>query len=560
MSLVLRTHETKTDRSTHAWQRTAHLVRRSLGAGSILTLMLTLLVTGGCSAGVIQDPDVPDPPVPDPTVPNPPLPGPQASDTSTLTVRYTMALQTIAGFGATTVPLVYAGVDYLGSLRGEAIQAVFGQVGINRGSLSIGTVETPADAADPFGQRANDNGDPLLANAAGFNFVGSATLRNSILIPAAAYGFNTLDLGQFLQLRGSLDWMVAVRTANYDRYLDEAAEHVLVVMQNWRAAYGSTPRLLHLFNEPTTGNKELASTSTQEMVDLVKRVGARLRAGGFAEVQFIVPNEETMARSLVVARAMLGDPVARQFVGAIGFHQYPYRSAYSSPRRILESSGAGTPDGAARLQMEQLRDLGAQYGVPLWMTEVAEGPGIADYSFAAIENVLARTIHIHDVFRYAGASAFFGMQAMWDSRSHAEHFAGRNIPFLIASSAMVLVDVTNRTIWITGMGYAVGHYARWVKPGTAVLQSISSNPQVLVTGFRDTERNRVVVVATNANATPQLLRVRIEGATLTGAMSGEASHGDVRWTAITGARLASDGMLEVVAPARSVVSLALPLQ
>ena len=114
-------------------------------------------------------------------------------------------------------------------------------------------------------------------------------------------------------------------------------------MQHWKDAYGVTPKLLDLFNEPTTGNRELQSSSVQEMVDLVARIGSRLRVAGFADVEFLVPNEETIVRSSQVAQAMLADRASRPYVGAIGYHPYPYGSAYSSPRRILEASGSGTP-------------------------------------------------------------------------------------------------------------------------------------------------------------------------------------------------------------------------
>ncbi len=520
-------------------------------------LLALLVVLAGCTAsdagaGPVAPPTPPDPSKPN--VPNPNVPQPLA-DTTIVTVAYGTPLQTISGFGGTTTPLVYGGVDYLGPLRGTAIQAAFGQVGISRGLLSIGVVETPATATDVFNQRGNDNADPFVANAAGFNFGGLATLRSAVLLPAAAHGYNTVELGPFLQLRGPLDWMIGVRSVDYDRYLDEAAEYVLTVLQQWRTAYGQTPALIHLFNEPTSGNVELASTSLQEVVDLVTRVGLRLRSAGFANVKFVVPNEETMARSLAVARAILSDPVARDFVGAIGFHQYPYGSAYASVGQILGAVTGGRSAGALQ-DMEALRALGAQHGVPLWMTEVTEGPGTMSYPFTAIENVMARAIHIHDVFRYAGASAYFGMNTMWDSRSHAEHFESRNIPFLTEQSGMVLIDLDAGSVKVTGMGYAVGHYARWVKPGATQVTASTDNAAVMASAFRDPSSGRLVVVTINTSSAPQLLRIRINGAAATGPVTGEASHGAARWAPISASRVASDGAIEVVAPARSVLTVA----
>jgi O-glycosyl hydrolase len=397
-------------------------------------------------------------------------------------------------------------------------------------------------------------------NPSGFNFTGSDILRDAILRPASAFGFDDLGLGEFVNLLGPLDWLKPIRASNYQRYLDEVAEHILAVMVHWRDAYGLTPRLLHLFSEPTSGTNELAGGSTTEIVDIVRRVGDRLRSAGFATVKFVVPNEETIVRSREVAQAILADAGARPYVGVIGYHPYPYGSAYASPRRILATSGNGTPDPEARQQLEQLRALGRQYNVPIWMTEVSEGPGNNDFPFDAIDNVLARAIHIHDNFEYAGASAYFGMSTLWDSQTHQEHFGDRGISFLSEQSGMVLVDVGAGQIKITGMGYAVGQYARWAKPGSIRIGATSPAERVIVTAFRDAVRQRIVVVAVNNDTTPQNLRIKLVGAAAAGLVTGEASYEAVRWQAIAGFAATAPDEIQYLAPARSVVTLAIPVQ
>ncbi len=514
---------------------------RLIPRGPMIRATLALLASAACGAA------------------DGPGPGPAPADSVLIQVDNAVTYQTVDGFGANTLSLVFPNGDHLGAFRGPAVKAAFGDIGVSLGLLNIGVVETPAAATDRFDQRANDNDDPLVLDPARFSFVDSDIMREKILIPAAAYGYSDVTLGALLNLRAPLSWLQPIRSADYSRYLDEAAENVLALTQHWRDAYGTTPRLLDLFNEPTTGNRELESSSVHEMVDLVARIGARLRAAGFADVKFLVPNEETIERSLQVAQAILADPAARPYVGAIGFHPYPYGSAYSSPRRILESSGNGTPDAGARQQLEQLRALGQQYGIPIWMTEVSEGPGRNDYAFDAIESVLARAIHIHDNFEYAGASAFFGQNTIWDSQTHAEHFAGRGIPFLSEQSGMVLVDVSTGTISITGMGYAVAHYARWIRPGAIRIGATSEKPRVIVTAFRDPPNRRVVVVVVNNEAAEQLLRVRLSGTSARGEADGETSFGAVRLRAIPPFAPAPGGEFEIAAPANSVVTLAIPI-
>jgi O-glycosyl hydrolase len=485
-------------------------------------------------------------------------PTPSAADTTIIDVNATDVRQTVDGFGALTLPLVYGGVDRLGPYRPAALRAAYHDVGLSLGLLNTGLVETPDNAPDPWGARANDNDDAQVINPAGFSFPWSDLLREKVLIPALQYGYSDLTLGPLLNVRGALSWLAPIRSADYVRYLDEAAENVLAILNHWRTSYGLTPRLLQLFNEPTTGNNELQSSSTQEVVDLVKRVGQRLRAEGYAEMKFVVPNEASIGRNLTVAQAILADPEARAFVGAIGYHPYPYGSVYASARRILETSGTGAPDPATRQQLEQLRALGAQYGIPVWLTEVTEGPGNTSYPPGAIETVLARAIHIHDNFAYAAASAYFGMLTFWDAVTHAEHFVGRDVPFLSEESGIVLVDVAAGKVYLTGMAYAIGHYARWVRPGALRLAATSSTARIPASAFRDPASGRIVVVAVNNESTDHVLRIRVQGASARGTVTGVASYEAIRWQDLPPSGPDGRGEVFALARARSVITLVIP--
>lgn len=467
--------------------------------------------------------------------------------------------QRIDGFGGTLQSLVYPDGDHLGTFRAGALSTAFDSVGISRGIISIGVVETRSTGSDLGSQRQNDNADPMVLDLAGFNFAGFNTLNATVLAPARAYGFTSSEFGPLLDYRYQVDWLRALRGQDYQRYLNEAAENVLAIVQQWRSVNGRAPNLVHLFNEPTSGNTEIFSGATQEVVELVARVGTRLRSAGITETRFIVPNEETMARSLVVGAAILADPIAREFVGAIGFHQYPYGSVSASPRRMLSTSGAGFPDPATRNELAQLRALGKQYDVPLWMTEVAEGPGNADYAFGAIETVLARAVHIHDVFVYGGASAFFGMNTLWDALTHDQHFAGRAVPFLVDEMAIVLVDQPQNRIRITGVGYAIGHYARWLDSTAIRVESTSENGRVIATAFRDPGQSSMVVVVTNTNDQPQRLNIALRGAIASGTAVGETSFGTTRWQPIQ-PTLRSNGTVSYIVGASSVTTFAIPIR
>src|SRR5206468_3620127 len=121
-------------------------------------------------------------------------------------------------------------------------------------------------------------------------------------------------------------------------------------------------------------------------------------------------------------------------------------------------------------------------------------------------------------------------------------------------------DVGTGKISITGMGYAVGHYARWIRRGTIRIGATSEKSRVIATAFRDVANSRLVVVVVNNEATEQLLQVRLSGASAGGNANGESSYGSVRWKAIPPFAAASGGDFETVAPANSVVTLAIPIR
>jgi O-glycosyl hydrolase len=197
--------------------------------------------------------------------------------------------------------------------------------------------------------------------------------------------------------------------------------------------------------------------------DIVKRAGARLRASGFSEVKTVVPNEETIRHTIAVARIILEDPEARKYVAAIGYHVYPYGSPYASLSRILHASGSGRPDLQSIEERRELRDLCRGFGVPAWMTEVSHG----EVDPRAFDHLRGRAVHIDDEMVYADAAAFYGMNAMWDKKTHAALFAGRGgedpAGYLTEQDTIVLVENDARTVLISGIGCAIGHYARWLR-------------------------------------------------------------------------------------------------
>ena len=455
--------------------------------------------------------------------------------------------QTMEGFGATTLSLAYGGFDYAGyddednlpALRAKAIEAVYGQVRLSMGNLEPGTLE----------QRGNDDNDPMHIESTGFDWRESRFLKEKIVDLARPYGFDNYSLAPMIDFR-RMGWLKAIRSTDYNRFLDECAEHVVAEALYWRDTLKTSPRTMFLFNEPLSGNGELQGGGIQEVVDITKRAGARMQAAGLA-IKFVVGNEETEAKSLEVATAILSDPKARSYVAAIGYHPYPYGSPYASIPHIFHTSGQGRPD-ASRIEIRRkLKELAQRYAVQLWMSEVSHG----EVPLESMDALRGRAIHIHDELEYADANAYFGMNAMWDSKTHQEHTKGSRL-LESETDTIALIDNEAGKVIITGMGYAIGHYARWIQRGAVRVEALVSDPLVQATAFVDTSRRRIALVIVNNYDVPRSVTATLNGATFKGNLSGEQSFGTVRWRKLPASAPGRPNSFTITLPQQSVTSLA----
>lgn len=489
-------------------------------------------------------------PPPSPLAPSPTNSLPAGAPSQVVVViDAAQSYQTIDGFGATTVALVYAGGvgDTLTpALRARAIDAVYHQVKLTLGNLEGALLESPGSFAD----RRNDDGDPFHINWAGFQTQSADAIQHKVIDLAAPWGFTDYYLAQNINTRWASPWLDEIKKSDYNRFLDEAAEQVLAGALYWRNTYGVAPPYQQIFNEPLSGNNELANGTTQDVVNIIKRAGARLRREGF-NAKFVL-NQATEERSLDTAAAILADPDARQYLGALGYHTYPYGSIYASVPNILATAGRGKPDPGRIAIRQQLRDLGKRYGIPVWMTEVSHG----DVDPRSFDDFLGRAIHIHDELVYADAAAYFGMLNFWDSTSEQLHTGSANVFSSANEGNIVLIDNVNNTVTITGIGYAIGQYARWVNKGAARLAAVSGDPLVLVTSFLDPRDGRLVLVVINNAATDRALKVDLKNLKMTGNLGGEQSTRSSYWQNLPAFAPATPASYALIIPAKSVTTLA----
>lgn len=502
------------------------------------SLLGGVAVIAGCATAPVPQQSV-EPRGPDAAAP---ITAPATPPARSVSVRIDEAIthQVIEGFGAAITEHfdLVSREDQMGALRPRVIEAVYGQVGITMGHLDV----SPYENFDPSRYAtANDDGDPFTFNWHAFNFVRSDGQKAGIVDPAGLYGFDNFTIHSGTNVRWSDPWLAAVRRTDYRLYLEEMAENVIAPLIYWRDKFGIVTRWHHLFNEPTTGNAELAGGGVQEVVDLVKAVGARLRREGFGDLRMVVASEETEEASLASARAILADPEARSYVGALGYHTYPYGSVYSDVNRILATSGRGQPDAGRIKVRNDIRDLAKRYGLQVWMTEVSHGRA------GRLDSLRGRAIHIHDEMRYANASSYWAMFQAWDR--FAQHGACNE-------DCLVHFNRVRGTVSISGTGYAIGHYARWIRRGAVRVDAETEDPLVLVSAFRDEEQRRIVAVVVNNHREPVSVTVRAAGlVVLSGEVKGEQSSAEGFWLPLTTVALLEDGSISTSLPPRSVTSL-----
>jgi len=478
-----------------------------------------------------------------------------------VTVDTSHRYQVLDGFGqAEPSVLATSGKNQLSdSLRIRATGKAFHEVGINMGIIGS-LLESPGE----YDQRRNDNDNPFDINWNGFNPKYLEAAKRYLLDLAKPYGFDNYFLGaEAPNVRWASPWLADIRQRDYNRFLDEAAEQVLANLTWWKNTYGEELPYYQLGNEQLSGNHASMSPDgnfgsvnpVQQMVDITKRAGARIRAAGFANTRFIVGSEETEEISLLVATAILSDAEARTYVAVIGYHGYPYNTGYSSASFILHTSGAGRPDHSRILVRNQLRDLGRKYNVKVWMTENSHC-GKAPLSY---DDFRARTIQIHDEFLYADASAYFAEFSIWDLTSQRGHFGNDHLYDSDDEGNVVLINNDTGAVDITGIGYAIGHYARWIKPGSIRVDAISSDPLVQITAFHIENRKQIVLVLTNNADEQKRINISFDGLSLSGDLTGEQSTPEHYWQALRAFPPSSTTNLSITVPKTSVTTITGPL-
>jgi hypothetical protein len=428
-------------------------------------------------------------------------------------------------------------------------------------------------------------------------------------LTAKQLGFTDYFLGStFPNLKYENPWLAAIRDrGNLTDYRNKVARQVLAYVVWYQNMYGEIPALMQFGNEEWSGIHALFTQAdmdtypvanydragVQEMVDLIYTSGARLQANTGSLItltppQFIVGREETVGDSYEMASAVLtGTPAgqapgaAAPYAGAIAYGEYPYGGEFSNLANLLADAAgtndAGTPGAPSSAEIAirgQIRDLGAAYHLPLILGEVSHGTSNNNNGVYAssldgntMDALRGRAIDIHYNLIYANISAFILQGAYYDTVLEAAH-TGQNLALGRIKTWMgpdfaVLGDPNANggagQFDITTGGYAIGHYARWVKKGDVRVAATSTDPLVMVTAFTSAARGTVSFILINNSTQPRSATFSLSGNQFNGNLSGEQSTNGSYWSPLGNIAPSDATDVTITLPALSVTSLSGPI-
>jgi O-glycosyl hydrolase len=417
-----------------------------------------------------------------------PLPEAAFTPSAVVTIQVDGAIryQTFTGFGAALTPFEWDGIYRAhdptqpakvtaSQTNREAIaRLLFTDLGIAHARLFVSGFEP-----------VNDNADPFTLNPAGFDWTRVNWLTDFLALARPA-GLQSWWASFTMTFNQSEDWLrLPGDPCHLDsNKMDEEVEWLLAGALRFREAGFELPYLA-VQNEPDLGPgcPNGPPISVEDYVTIVKRLGARMRAEGLT-TQIIVSDGWTPQNALRYMQATLDDLDARPYVGVLAYHSYS--DGYDEPVTLLKASAQGQPPHAAVGVREQIRNLAAQYNLPVWMTEICY---CTPRNASDFDLVRGRLNHVHDELTIANVSAFDAMQLFFIDRPGVR-------------DELVHVyfgpDGTLERYEISIYGYLLGHYSRFVVPGSVRLNVESGDPRVRVTAFERPD-GRLVIVALNNN-------------------------------------------------------------
>jgi O-glycosyl hydrolase len=294
--------------------------------------------------------------------------------------------------------------------------------------------------------------------------------------------------------------------------VDAYVEWAMTMLLHWRQA-GLTPPLYAPLNEPQADQ----NFSPDWMRRVTIALGERMRAAGL-KTRLVIPDDVDPTNAYRRAAAVLADPRARQYVGAVAFHIYGQVS---------------------QADIERLAALAGRYNLPLWMTEFndndyANWPATLDWA-VKMQSLIASGVSAVDYLW-----AFFGS---WRS-----------------GESLISIDFDKgvyRKHSLTRLYYTEGQFSRFIRPGYRRVAAPLRAGAVQTTAY--VRGGRLVIVTVNDSGSPQRVRFAFAGGVVRGPLTIVRTTASEKWRKVGSVRPVR-GRVTTVLPAQSVTTFAGPFR
>lgn len=378
------------------------------------------------------------------------------ADAAVVTLKTGEQFQKIRGFGTFSIDAANLS-DYTDSMGGTAMR-----VGL------IGNQFEPV----------NDNDDPNVLNMEGFNY---NAFNWGLLKNLKAKGVETFILTSWsppawMKTNLSLDNFAAGYTLNtqgttnrldFTMY-EEFAESMVAVIKAFQQRAGIDLLAIGLQNEPAFHEPyPSAILGPNEFVQLIKVVGRRFRQEGINTKLYMPEHVSQFVADInQYLAAVKADAEADEYLDILAIHGY--------------GSDGITPGQPAFDEWEAYRDSAAAPGAgnnpkEVWMTETHK-----DYE--SFDDALSIAGAIYGALNYGNAS-------LWTQWAFEGPFVQQGEP--------------------TGMLFAMGNFAKFIRPGDVRINAQSGHDDILATSFVDKKTGRTTVVLINKGNEP--LSVKVDG-------------------------------------------------
>lgn len=458
-------------------QRREALERPVVVSFAVLVVAAFLASTVACSSAPSVSPTEPSTRAPATTPAAPHTTGPATAGPITVgAARIDLGArrQTIDGFGIST--RVWTDPHLSNARRSvvpdavqkEILDLLFDDLGITR-------VRPIIDAGI---ERVNDNSDPNVFAAGGFDFSGKRTDEHVALVGQMRDRGATVWFPSMLQPE---PWMSEHTPLEY-------VERVMAQLLRWDQL-GALPPLVSPVNEPTLPIAGAFSTSW--FVEVVRSLGRRIKEAGLP-TRIMIPDELDPSAAFAKSTAVLADSEARTYIAALGYHLY----------------------GGDRADIARLAALGARYRLPVWMTEYSRAEWVA---FPAVLEWATMT---HDLLTEGAVSA---VDYMWG------FFGAQELGHTLVS--IEFSDGTYRSHSPTAAYWVTGQWSKFVRPGFVRVDATTNTGQL--TAFVDPGGDKLVIVAVNRSAESSRVAIELAGGRVGGDIRAVRSSATERWMELT---------------------------